>query len=77
MVFTKIIRNAAPSFREALRVAVVAAARELAAAGHRVPGGIRPLDCRVVSHGACAGCKLNLPRDDRHYGTQSLNWLHP
>ena len=35
---------------EALRVAILAARTDLRATGDRIPGGIRPLDGRVVSH---------------------------
>ena len=36
---------------EAFGVAMIAAPRDLGAAGHGIPGGIRPFDCRFIAHG--------------------------
>ncbi len=46
---------AAPAFGDPFRVAELAARRDLRAAGDRVPGRIRPLDCAVVTHGPYVG----------------------
>ena len=42
--------NSAPPLGKPLCVAVVAAWSNLRAAGHRVPGSVRPLDVRCLSH---------------------------
>ena len=42
--------NAAKALGETLGVTMVTAPRDLGAACHRVPGCVRPLDCRFIAH---------------------------
>ena len=48
--FEGVARNVPEAFREAFRIAVVAAGAQLGASGDRIPGSVGPLDGAVVGH---------------------------